>query len=1024
MATLKKINRNPSLSAKMQTAPGAGMAAIFAALADTLGNAVDYYLPGAIEEMQRRGADEGHAAAGGGLTGPLAAPAGPVDPNSMIGDDAMKALVRTGLISRGLPEHVADGIMMNIADESGFNLGAVGDNGNAFGLVQWNGPRKAALEQFAAGRGSSPGDLDTQLDFLVQELEGPERGAYDSLLRTGSASEAAVAFLNDFERPAETHRSRREAKYRSGSTVVSTSDQTLGMIGGVKPDGGTYQSLDGSGTAHAPDYKDYSQLFREYRFDPPDDTWVAVGERDGKTLYAAPDYARDESGNYLSVSAADAQRLAQERGTVIPTRDEVKALYGKAEKIPMPTQPIGETGGTGDSAAYTAAVGEVPAGKAVVHGKEFFSSSGQATPQNAPTAPSAPAQATGGIRQPKLYSPYSGPLLRAHNAAAEAAFNAEILNKAEVDFQSLRNNFLLDPGGFGQAARSYVDEIVSQAPAQFRSGLRETLNGQIASTQTSILSAQQADTRQRAANSTGALADRLSNQYAEALAAGDADGAMKARSELEQVLRTRENLPGLSWTREQSENVLLKAMDAADTIRAKQASEQVKEWKSALDTIVKAAGDGMSASDEDLLSDPAVWEALPSEAAEAQAYVTLRDAFPEFFKLPPDVALEMARNVQDTPVQEGWEVDVASAAMDAAKANKIAWENDPIKRASEVMDTKPVPMPEYVPGQEGAIVDWLKGRQEYGYALRDQGYSDEPVFLSEEELKSFSELLGKDVDPAIRGGVAGIIVAGLGVDAVSVFDALKVDTVTQYAGKMMAIGGNEQTAMLAMQGQSMIAQGLVDMPSDKVFKSGMTPRMAQAFAGIPGSIDAQGEVLQFAAAIYASQAQGLATDSPEALALMDESIQMALGQETNARGRKTGGIQATLGFDTLLPVGMSAEQVQSAFAKATSRLPHEGGGFLSGMANLGAALLGDTAEFDEATWRAASGVDQGSGWEPMLNGKPLDPSLFGNDSVRLVASGGPFYRMEIITSGGPVNIEDASGNIMMIDLEAMVEAAQ
>lgn len=144
----------------------------------------------------------------------------------------------------------------------------------------------------------------------------------------------------------------------------------LGMIGGVKPDGVSYwQSLDGSGRAHAanPEYKDYSQLFREYTFEARPG-YVPVGQRDGRTVYAAPDYMRGEDGNYVNVSAADAERIARERGSLIPTRDEYKALTEQAKHIPMPTFP----NGVGDNAVYTQRVGDVSG--PVVHGKEFFGS--------------------------------------------------------------------------------------------------------------------------------------------------------------------------------------------------------------------------------------------------------------------------------------------------------------------------------------------------------------------------------------------------------------------------------------------------------------------------------------------------------------------------------------------------------------------------------------------------------------------------------------------------------------------------
>lgn len=197
--------------------------------------------------------------------------------------------------------------------------------------------------------------------------------------------------------------------------VASAKGQPLGMIGGVRGDGGYWQSFDGDGLAHAanPGYTDYSQLFRDYTFEQKPG-YVPVGERDGQTVYAAPDYLRGEDGNYMPVSAADVQRLAAERGGLVPTRDEVAALYDVATQIPMPTQPIGETGGPGNPAAYTAAVtqalgGQAPTGP-IAHGKEFFApgmggqppAAPQAAPMEPPTSPLVPRPT------PAQYTPRGG----------------------------------------------------------------------------------------------------------------------------------------------------------------------------------------------------------------------------------------------------------------------------------------------------------------------------------------------------------------------------------------------------------------------------------------------------------------------------------------------------------------------------------------------------------------------------------------------------------------------------------------
>jgi Phage tail lysozyme len=122
-----------------------------------------------------------------------------------------------GLQDRGMPAHIAEGFAMNIADESAFDTGAVGDGGEAVGLIQWNGKRKAALEAFAASVGGDPLDHDVQLDFLMYELGGPESAAWAKISKATTAGEAAALIVNHFERPAEEHRARREAKYLGGA---------------------------------------------------------------------------------------------------------------------------------------------------------------------------------------------------------------------------------------------------------------------------------------------------------------------------------------------------------------------------------------------------------------------------------------------------------------------------------------------------------------------------------------------------------------------------------------------------------------------------------------------------------------------------------------------------------------------------------------------------------------------------------------------------------------------------------------
>jgi hypothetical protein len=117
------------------------------------------------------------------------------------------------LIDRGMDPHIAMGFVGNFMAESGkgLNTGAIGDGGNAIGIAQWNGARKRALMRFAEARGTDWRDIDTQIDFLFSELEGPEYAAYQTILRADDPAEAAFLVSEHFERPGVKHMSTRMA---------------------------------------------------------------------------------------------------------------------------------------------------------------------------------------------------------------------------------------------------------------------------------------------------------------------------------------------------------------------------------------------------------------------------------------------------------------------------------------------------------------------------------------------------------------------------------------------------------------------------------------------------------------------------------------------------------------------------------------------------------------------------------------------------------------------------------------------
>lgn len=108
------------------------------------------------------------------------------------------------LISMGWSPAQATGILRRLNIESGLNPGAIGDNGQAYGIAQWHPDRQAAFARWA-GHSIIGSNLSEQLGFMNYELtQGGESRAGSILRRMGSPDAAYDAFTRYYERPASS----------------------------------------------------------------------------------------------------------------------------------------------------------------------------------------------------------------------------------------------------------------------------------------------------------------------------------------------------------------------------------------------------------------------------------------------------------------------------------------------------------------------------------------------------------------------------------------------------------------------------------------------------------------------------------------------------------------------------------------------------------------------------------------------------------------------------------------------------
>jgi len=106
---------------------------------------------------------------------------------------------------KGLPKHVAAGIVGNLYYESGLDPKIKQQNGGpGRGIAQWtDGDRWDGFKKWAKDAGRDPLDLQTQLDYVLVEPGWGDKALRDTL-KAKDADEATMIFGKSYERPKES----------------------------------------------------------------------------------------------------------------------------------------------------------------------------------------------------------------------------------------------------------------------------------------------------------------------------------------------------------------------------------------------------------------------------------------------------------------------------------------------------------------------------------------------------------------------------------------------------------------------------------------------------------------------------------------------------------------------------------------------------------------------------------------------------------------------------------------------------
>lgn len=153
--------------------------------------------------------------------------------------------IQKKLISMGFTASAAAGVVGNLVQESGLRTDAIGDNGTSGGLAQWHNERLDALKRFAAARGKEWTDLDTQIEFLAEEMRTPYADTYAKMQNAELPEIAGQIMTDEYEipDPASANYSQRRANARAAYEAMKSANKQTSADASHGGAGGSYDSL-------------------------------------------------------------------------------------------------------------------------------------------------------------------------------------------------------------------------------------------------------------------------------------------------------------------------------------------------------------------------------------------------------------------------------------------------------------------------------------------------------------------------------------------------------------------------------------------------------------------------------------------------------------------------------------------------------------------------------------------------------------------------------------------------------------
>ena len=149
--------------------------------------------------------------------------------------------IQQKLMSMGFTASAAAGVVGNLVQESGLRTDAIGDNGTSGGLAQWHNERWEKLKRFAAARGKDWTDLDTQIEFLAEEMRTSYADTYAKMQSAELPEIASQIMTDEYEKPdsASANYAQRQANARAAYEAMRSGNKQADDYHGGDGGGGS-----------------------------------------------------------------------------------------------------------------------------------------------------------------------------------------------------------------------------------------------------------------------------------------------------------------------------------------------------------------------------------------------------------------------------------------------------------------------------------------------------------------------------------------------------------------------------------------------------------------------------------------------------------------------------------------------------------------------------------------------------------------------------------------------------------------